>query len=78
MNFRKGSHSGNRELIPVILPEVTMCYEFEEFYRAQRAEQARREMEKAKELKEIRLELVYLPSPYKEEAVNFTVSIGGQ
>jgi hypothetical protein len=33
---------------------------------------------KAKELKEIRLELVYLPSPYKEEAVNFTVSIGGQ
>jgi len=33
---------------------------------------------KAKKLKEIRLELVYLPSPYKEEAVNFTVSIGGQ
>jgi len=52
MNFRKGSHSGNRELIPVILPEVTMCYEFEEFYRARRAEQARRELEKAKELKE--------------------------
>ena len=33
---------------------------------------------KAKELKEIRLELVYLPSPYKEEKVSFTVSIGGQ
>ena len=33
---------------------------------------------KAKKLKEIRLELVYLPSPYKEETVNFTVSIGGQ
>ena len=33
---------------------------------------------KAKKLKEIRLELVYIPSPYKEEAVNFTVSIGGQ
>jgi hypothetical protein len=27
---------------------------------------------------EIRLELVYIPSPYKEEAVNFSVSIGGQ
>ncbi len=26
----------------------------------------------------IRLELAYLPSPYKEEKVNFTVSIGGQ
>src|SRR5712692_5790446 len=26
----------------------------------------------------VRLELVYLPSPYKEEKVNFTVSIGGQ
>ena len=26
----------------------------------------------------IRPELVYLPSPYKEEKVNFTVSIGGQ
>jgi len=33
---------------------------------------------KAKKLKEIRLELVYIPSPYKEEAVSFTVSIGGQ
>ena len=33
---------------------------------------------KAKKLKEIRLELVYIPSPYKEEAVNFTVTIGGQ
>jgi hypothetical protein len=33
---------------------------------------------KAKKLKEIRLELVYIPSPYKEEAVNFTVVIGGQ
>jgi hypothetical protein len=26
----------------------------------------------------IRLELVYLPSPYREEKVNFTVSIVGQ
>src|SRR3990170_916859 len=33
---------------------------------------------KAKKLKEIRLELVYIPSPYKEEAVSFTVAIGGQ
>ena len=33
---------------------------------------------KAKTLKEIRLELAYIPSPYKEETVNFTVSIGGQ
>jgi hypothetical protein len=33
---------------------------------------------KAKKLKEIRLELVYILSPYKEETVNFTVSIGGQ
>lgn len=33
---------------------------------------------KAKKLKEIRLELVYILSPYKEEAVNFTVAIGGQ
>ncbi len=32
----------------------------------------------AKKLKEIRLELAYIPSPYKEEAVNFSVSIGGQ
>jgi hypothetical protein len=33
---------------------------------------------KAKKLKEIRLELAYIPSPYKEETVNFIVSIGGQ
>ncbi|HSC71686.1 MAG TPA: hypothetical protein VLH58_10060 [Candidatus Methylomirabilis sp.] len=33
---------------------------------------------KAKKLKEIRLELVYIPSPYKEESVKFTVAIGGQ
>ena len=33
---------------------------------------------KAKKLKEIRLELTYIPSPYKEETVNFTVVIGGQ
>jgi len=33
---------------------------------------------KAKKLKEIRLELTYIPSPYKEETVNFTVSIGSQ
>jgi hypothetical protein len=33
---------------------------------------------KAKMLGQIRLELVYLPSPYREEAVNFAVSIGGQ
>src|SRR3990172_3623485 len=31
---------------------------------------------KAKTLKEIRLELAYIPSPYREETVNFTVSIG--
>jgi len=31
---------------------------------------------KAKRLKEIRLELAYIPSPYREETVNFTVSIG--
>ena len=33
---------------------------------------------KAKKLKEIRLELAYIPSPYHEETVNFIVSIGGQ
>ena len=33
---------------------------------------------KAKKLKEIRIELAYIPSPYKEETVNFTVVIGGQ
>ncbi len=32
----------------------------------------------AKKLKEIRLDLTYIPSPYKEETVNFSVSIGGQ
>ncbi|MBI4637910.1 MAG: hypothetical protein HY727_16365 [Candidatus Rokubacteria bacterium] len=32
---------------------------------------------KAKRLKEIRLELAYIPSPYREETVNFTVSISG-
>ncbi len=31
---------------------------------------------KAKKLNEIRLEIAYIPSPYKEETVNFTVSIG--
>jgi hypothetical protein len=31
---------------------------------------------KAKRLKEIRLELVYIPSPYRGETVNFVVSIG--
>jgi uncharacterized membrane protein YeaQ/YmgE (transglycosylase-associated protein family) len=31
---------------------------------------------KAKRLKEIRLEFAYIPSPYREEAVNFAVSIG--
>jgi len=31
---------------------------------------------KAKKLKEIRLELAYIPSPYREEMINFTVSIG--
>ncbi len=33
---------------------------------------------KAKKLKEIRLELSYIPSPFKEEKLNFNVSIGGQ
>jgi hypothetical protein len=33
---------------------------------------------KAKKLKEIRLELAYIPSPYREETVNLVVSIGGQ
>jgi len=33
---------------------------------------------KAKKLKEIRLEFAYIPSPYKEETVNFIVAIGGQ
>ena len=31
---------------------------------------------KAKNLKEIRLALIYVPSPYKQETLNFTVSIG--
>jgi len=33
---------------------------------------------KAQRLKEIRLELAYIPSPYHEETVKFVVSIGGQ
>lgn len=33
---------------------------------------------KAKRLKNIRIELSYIPSPYREEALNFGVSIGGQ
>lgn len=33
---------------------------------------------KAKKLKEIRLDLAYIPSPYREETVHFIVSIGGQ
>ena len=33
---------------------------------------------KAKKLKEIRFELVYIPSPYHEETVKFIVAIGGQ
>lgn len=33
---------------------------------------------KAKKLREIRLDLAYISSPYREEAVHFTVSIGGQ
>jgi len=33
---------------------------------------------KAKKLKEIRLELAYIPSPYKEGSVSFTVAIGSQ
>ena len=33
---------------------------------------------KAKQLKQIRLELAYIPSPYHQETVNFVVSIGGQ
>ena len=31
---------------------------------------------KAERLKEIRLELTYIPSPFREEVVNFAVSIG--
>ena len=31
---------------------------------------------KTKKLKEIRLEIAYIPSPYQEETVNFTVSVG--
>lgn len=33
---------------------------------------------KAKRLKDIRFEFAYVPSPYKSEALNFAVSIGGQ
>ncbi|MGB3936578.1 MAG: hypothetical protein WBL29_12810 [Burkholderiales bacterium] len=33
---------------------------------------------KAKKLKEIRLELSYVSSPFKQETLNFNVSIGGQ
>jgi hypothetical protein len=33
---------------------------------------------KAKKLKEIRLDLAYIPSPYKQESLKFPVSIGGQ
>jgi hypothetical protein len=33
---------------------------------------------KAKKLKDIRLELSHIPTPFKEEKLNFAVSIGGQ
>jgi hypothetical protein len=33
---------------------------------------------KAKNLKEVRLDLSFIPSAFKEETLNFTVSIGGQ
>jgi hypothetical protein len=33
---------------------------------------------KAKTLKEIRLGLAYIPSPYREETVHIIVSVGGQ
>jgi hypothetical protein len=33
---------------------------------------------KGKKLKEIRIELSYIPSPFKEEKLDFIVSIGGQ
>jgi hypothetical protein len=33
---------------------------------------------KAKNLREVRLELTFIPSPFKEETLNFKVSIGGQ
>jgi hypothetical protein len=33
---------------------------------------------KAKKLKEIRIELTYIPSSYKLQTANFSVSIGGQ
>ncbi len=33
---------------------------------------------KAKRLRQIRLELAYIPSPFREEAVNFPVAIGGE
>ena len=33
---------------------------------------------KAKTLKELRLELAFIPSQFREETLNFTVSIGGQ
>jgi hypothetical protein len=33
---------------------------------------------KAKKLKEIRIELAYIPSPYKLQTAHFSVSIGGQ
>jgi hypothetical protein len=33
---------------------------------------------KAKKLKEIRIELAYVPSSYKLQTANFSVSIGGQ
>ena len=33
---------------------------------------------KAKKLRGISLELAYIPSPYHEETVHFTVAIGGQ
>lgn len=33
---------------------------------------------KGKRLKDIRVEILYIPSPYKEGALNFPVSVGGQ
>jgi hypothetical protein len=33
---------------------------------------------KARKLREFRLDLAYIPSPYHEETVNFAVSIRGE
>jgi hypothetical protein len=58
----------------VTVPEDTMCYEFDELYWQDRAEQARKAMEKVKESKQAGTAVPARPaSPEKETEVKVPV-----